>query len=535
MSLICFLFFLYFQPDFSENVDDKNASIDSIEYSDTDDIIVEEEKIIYLNDLNDGNIDRANDIIESYQNLDMKMLNFCLTDNDVDDNDVVIEEENIVYTQRHNDRSAASSNVQSGDSGVNGSTNGEPITRINNVFKEISNFLTSSNKDDDDSNAKQAIAIEKLRYKRKYSKIDPNILIEFAQKECTLKSLKILFDWLKVNNEILVNCFSSNPEFVHKIMKLLNYFNIDIFTRKVCFDRNLIKTENVRNDLRTLFDIRISVPLHEDILLKDFAVLESVQQNLDFEIPLQMGVTENEENILRIFKLVDFGFFICKTKKYRYNFCARSRRFIEISLNGRKDGGGTTGNVGNGSGGGGGRRDNRQRRSERRRGFIKRKNESGRRGKRMKQRNSYTSNEENDFGGSGGGGGGGGGIDSSNQEDTQITLPKKSYLKNRNHAATKTVEEKENQLNEGGNGVGGTENKYEIMGKLWLRNEVKTLESKVSKKPTNNFTPYLVMDAKSLTDYASIVKNLIKTKKFVVLIPNAGMLFKKNCTSYFFC
>lgn len=451
----------------------------------------------------------------------MKMLNFCLTDND--DNDVVIEEESIVYTQRNDKamKSVASSVTSNGT--ANGDHHHSPIIdHINNVFKEISNYqpTTSSNKDDDDSNNKNMFGVEKLRYKRKYSKIDPNILVEFAQKECTLKTLKILFDWLKVNNDILVNCFSSNPEFVHKIMKLLNHFNIDIFTRKVCFDRNLIKTENVRQDLRTLFDIRISVPLHEDILLKDFSILEGVQQNLDFEIPLQMSVTENEENILRIFKLVDFGFFICKTKKYRYNFCARSRRFIEILPNNRNEGAAgctSNGNV---------RKETR--RSERRRGFLRRKNENGRRGKRMKQRNSYTSNEENDFGCIDNGT-----LTNGNRsgEETKTVLPKKSYLRNRNHqqATTTTAsDEKENQdeVNGGGGGGcvggGGTENKYEIMGKLWLRNEVKTLESKVSRKPTTNFTPYLVMDAKSLTDYATIVKNLIKTKKFVVLIPNAG-------------
>lgn len=35
-------------------------------------------------------------------------------------------------------------------------------------------------------------------------------------------------------------------------------------------------------------------------------------------------------------------------------------------------------------------------------------------------------------------------------------------------------------------------------------------------------TPYLMVDAKCLADYTSIVKNLVKMKKFIVLIPNAG-------------
>lgn len=68
-------------------------------------------------------------------------------------------------------------------------------------------------------------------------------------------------------------------------------------------------------------------------------------------------------------------------------------------------------------------------------------------------------------------------------------------------------------------------NKFELMGKLWLRNEVKTLESKVNGKPAIQFTPFLVIDTLALIDHGPIVKALVKTKKFVVLIPSIGKLF----------
>jgi protein SMG5 len=35
-------------------------------------------------------------------------------------------------------------------------------------------------------------------------------------------------------------------------------------------------------------------------------------------------------------------------------------------------------------------------------------------------------------------------------------------------------------------------------------------------------TPYIVLDTKCLSDYTPIVKNLVKTKAFVILIPKAG-------------
>lgn len=41
-------------------------------------------------------------------------------------------------------------------------------------------------------------------------------------------------------------------------------------------------------------------------------------------------------------------------------------------------------------------------------------------------------------------------------------------------------------------------------------------------------TPFVVVDAKALTEYNGIVKNLVKSKKFIVLIPNAGKFLLKE-------
>lgn len=458
---------------------------ETLDYSDSDDIIVEEEKLVYMKDM----------LADNYNSLVSKMWPSA----DADEDDIVIEEESITFNSSGRSSVASNSHARTLENGNDA------------VLKEISNLIISPlNIDAKDEPSRSQSAAEKLRYKRKYTKIDPNILIDFAHQECTLQALKILFDWLKVNQDILQNCYSSNPEFVHKIMKLMNHFNIDIFTRKVCFDRGLIKSADVRPDLRSLFDIRISIPLREDILLKDFSILEAVQQPVDFELPLQMAITDNEENILRILKLVDFGFFVCKSKKFRYNFCARSRKFIETGGGHDRQDGINGGRI----------REKRQRRNDRRRGFVQRKSENGRRGKRHRQRNSYTSNDDIDLAADG--------LTDTGDCTTKLSsLPKKSYLKNR---TLQNTLEKENQkldngddsIVNGSNGITKKENKYEIMGKLWLRNEVKTLESKVSKKPEQNFTPYLVMDTMALTDFATIVKSLIKTKKFVVLVPNAG-------------
>ncbi|CAD7086352.1 unnamed protein product [Hermetia illucens] len=390
--------------------------------------------------------------------------------------DIVIEEESIIYP------------------------NGRETPDLLNGIAQISitsaplNFKSDSEEDKNLRNGENGedLPLEppvKLKYRNKYSKIDPNIIIDFAQKESTMRCLKILFDWLRINHEILFGCYHSNPEFIHKIMKLLNYCNIDIFTRKVYFDRGFIKSPNVRQDLDQLFEIRSTIPLSEDAILKNFDLLQNTQIPLDWELTIREGITKNEENIMRIFKMVDFGFFICKMKKFNYNFCAKTRRFTENLRKKREKKKSSR------------RRERRAKNGRKREGQVRRFSE-----RRNSTRKGYTSNEEKDT--------------VEETRSTSIPIQRKGYLRNRNQNSESKTMTSSGGDDERTSSLAG--NKCEIMGQLWLRNEVETLETKMKKKPMNVIlTPYIVVDTKSLTEYTNIVKNLVKTKKFIVLIPNA--------------
>ncbi|KAM8715209.1 hypothetical protein ACLKA7_002282 [Drosophila subpalustris] len=361
---------------------------------------------------------------------------------------------------------------------------------------------------------------KKLVYRNKYTKINPNIIIDCLHNEATIRALKMLFDWLRINPEILIGCYHSNPEFVHKIMKLLNYCNIDVFTRKVYFERDLLTTSNVREALVELFDVRANVPLSEDFAFKNFDIFQSTQITLDWETIIRERVTPQEESILRIFKMVDFGFFICKQKKFNYRFCVKTRRFTENQKKKREE-----------KKGGGSRR--RERRTAPK---TTRKRNEGRTRRYSDRKNgivrkSYTSNEEKDT-----------------VEECR-KLPRKGYLRNRNaekaaaviasatgtsvaggtsasaSTTTNSVIEKLNLQSSSGADEERSEamsKKCEIMGKLWLQNEVETLEEELRDSPAHVvMSPFVVVDAKALTEYNGIVKSLVRTKKCIVLIPNA--------------
>lgn len=62
--------------------------------------------------------------------------------------------------------------------------------------------------------------------------------------------------------------------------------------------------------------------------------------------------------------------------------------------------------------------------------------------------------------------------------------------------------------------------KMKHMGQLWLAAEVNALESRVKGKAS--LSPYLVLDADALIKYTFMVKHLVNSRKFIILVPSAG-------------
>lgn len=414
------------------------------------------------------------------------------------DDDVIIEDEEIIYPNAANSLYDKVSSLHENHifdglmsnlrelkvheviGGANGTSTNGKCTSSENGDGSLYNS---------DAKASSTAAPEKLRYKQKYTKIDPNIIIEYFSNDNIMVALKLLFSWLRANNNILINCFTTNPEFIDKIFDLLNRINIDVFTRKVYLERHHVRTEDVRDELRTLFDIRHTIPLKEDVVMKEFPIFDMCQRYLDWSLPLSMKITDNEENILRIFGFVDFGFALCKMKKFNISFCSRSRRFSQAKVEKnlmRKSR----------------KRGRRNRRGQRERPRNKRDRHNDiclltRDDECAVVTNNNNSNAE------------------SRQEardDGKSCNLKKGYLKNRQQSIQKTSVDPADTKPAA---------KTELMGKLWLQHEIEVLETKMSKSRMI-LPPYIIVDTKALTNQLETVKKLVKTKKTVVLIPKAG-------------
>jgi len=60
------------------------------------------------------------------------------------------------------------------------------------------------------------------------------------------------------------------------------------------------------------------------------------------------------------------------------------------------------------------------------------------------------------------------------------------------------------------------------MGQLWLRAEVRALESRVGgSNGTETLSPYLVLDADALIGHTPLVRQLVSARRFILLVPTA--------------
>lgn len=68
--------------------------------------------------------------------------------------------------------------------------------------------------------------------------------------------------------------------------------------------------------------------------------------------------------------------------------------------------------------------------------------------------------------------------------------------------------------------------KMKHMGQLWLAAEVRALESRVKGKAS--YSPYLVLDADALIKHTFMVKHLVNSRKFIIIVPSAGNINDNN-------
>ncbi|CAG5099472.1 Similar to SMG5: Protein SMG5 (Homo sapiens) [Cotesia congregata] len=136
--------------------------------------------------------------------------------------------------------------------------------------------------------------------------VDLNNYFNLLAKEGLFYSIKMCFDWLKSNPEIIKSI--CNSLLLERVATFINLINIDkyydVLFEKWEKDREVsLKADKLQEYCKT-------VPLPEDIDLRGLNVLENAHKDIDWQILRKLMISKNEEVLLRIVKLVDFGNFL---------------------------------------------------------------------------------------------------------------------------------------------------------------------------------------------------------------------------------
>lgn len=182
-------------------------------------------------------------------------------------------------------------------------------------------------------NVDQNIVVPRYpKYNRRTHRLGANEIIMFCEKEQVLNSIKILCDWLRGDMDLIKSCAKNSPNFIHRLVHLLNSLNIDVFSKSFR-ERfgTILLVEDSKFEIEMLKETNEFVPLPEDHELRGIHILENSHFVIDWDYHKKMNKTMclREECIYRILKLINFGFFLTKIKFTNVQFNGKNRYFME--------------------------------------------------------------------------------------------------------------------------------------------------------------------------------------------------------------
>lgn len=232
------------------------------------------------------------------------------TESNVDksDNDQLVNGEQRVVTDEHTKPTSDQDSVtNSAGSAVTITTNPDSIS---SVCEESSN-----------SSASNAVAACVAQSKKRSLKPD-DILNLLVGREI-LASIKVCFDWLRSNPDIVRICAKSSRTLLKRVTILLNLIDVDgeAFVRRNADSAILTSAERLREYAKTL-------PLPEDSDLKGLTLLEEAHRSLDWCVLHKHKMSKREETLLRTLKLVEFGHYLSTVEQSGVRYDPVERLFV---------------------------------------------------------------------------------------------------------------------------------------------------------------------------------------------------------------
>ncbi|XP_015601437.1 protein SMG5 isoform X2 [Cephus cinctus] len=157
---------------------------------------------------------------------------------------------------------------------------------------------------------------------------NPNDILEHLIGDGILASIKISYDWLRCNPDIVRACAKSSDTVLRRSIALLNQINMDITE----LSRNWKRENSLMLLLDRSTELALTVPLPEDTDLRGLKILKDSQKTLDWKILHRNKMTKHEETLLRVLKLIEFGRYISSVQGSGIEFDESTKTFIMVGL-----------------------------------------------------------------------------------------------------------------------------------------------------------------------------------------------------------
>ncbi|XP_066600261.1 nonsense-mediated mRNA decay factor SMG5 [Prorops nasuta] len=162
----------------------------------------------------------------------------------------------------------------------------------------------------------------------KKESLKPNEVLCLLEKECFFSSIKICFDWLKSNQDVIRMCVKSSRILLKRIITLLNLINISIEEAIISWGVDTTIVTSVEK----LKEFVNSTPLPEDVDLKGFNLLNEAHKSLKWTILHKCKMSSHEETLLRTLKLIEFGRHLCSLEHTGIKYDEEKRQFTITDL-----------------------------------------------------------------------------------------------------------------------------------------------------------------------------------------------------------
>ncbi|XP_076249730.1 smg5 nonsense mediated mRNA decay factor [Calliopsis andreniformis] len=209
---------------------------------------------------------------------------------------------------------------QSENQSDNKQTDKDPVTNSDNATTPSSN---SAFEEGDSSDRVTCIA------QLKKQNLKPNEILNVLIGKDILAPIKICCDWLRSNPDIIRICGKSSRTLLKRVTILLNLIKIDenILVKTYKDDSMILSTvDKLKECVKT-------IPLPEDIDLRGLSLLDDAQKSLNWKILYKQKMNKREETLLRMLKLIEFGYFLNSVEDAGVKYDESKQLFETVILN----------------------------------------------------------------------------------------------------------------------------------------------------------------------------------------------------------